>query len=117
MIELGKKYRTRDGREARVYAVDGDLDRRVHGATKEVSGWTIRSWFKDGCYWSDCRGSNDLIEVIPEVTVRVYLHKDRNPNYPEAVVSMKDHIMGMMTLGAINITHNSKKITDVKVVK
>jgi hypothetical protein len=35
MIDINKKYRTRDGREVRIYATDGDGDPLTHGAIKD----------------------------------------------------------------------------------
>ena len=35
MIDKSKTYRTRDGREVRIYATDGERGLRVHGATKD----------------------------------------------------------------------------------
>ena len=50
MIDKNKQYRTRDGREVRIYATDGCNGHRVHGAIYEgkASGWAHRAWFKDG---------------------------------------------------------------------
>jgi hypothetical protein len=65
-IELGKQYRTRDGREARIYAVDGQAHAPIHGATKEMRGWVVREWAEDGQYL-DVRSDYDLIEVRPRI--------------------------------------------------
>jgi hypothetical protein len=45
---MDKKYRTRDGREVRLYAVDGATKLSVHGAIKETSGWIEASWDSQG---------------------------------------------------------------------
>lgn len=64
MIELSKKYRTRDGCKVRLYSVETTGEWSVHGAVYEDKVWSIRAWRKDG----DSRGepySSDLIEVKP----------------------------------------------------
>jgi hypothetical protein len=51
MIELGKQYRTRDGREVRIYAVDGGGRFPVHGAVKLNDGtWRQEEWTLTGSY-------------------------------------------------------------------
>jgi hypothetical protein len=48
-FEVGKEYRTRDGRLARVYATDGGPVSPVHGAIYHNKlGWIICGWRKDG---------------------------------------------------------------------
>lgn len=49
-IEMGKKYKTRDGRDVRIYAVDGVGDYCVHGATLSESGWYAKSWRSNGAF-------------------------------------------------------------------
>lgn len=79
MIDINKRYRTRDGREVRIYAVDGGGGMPVHGAVLARSGeWLTERWSAGG-EWSpqDCAATPyDLIEVKPrihrEVWVNVY---------------------------------------------
>ena len=66
MIELGRNYRTRDGHEVRIYAVDGRGDWPVHGAVKNEDGWCHTTWRPDGRWCSDDMPS-DLIEVKPRI--------------------------------------------------
>lgn len=80
MIDPSKTYRTRDGREVRIYATDGKGPASVvHGAINYNDGWVQHTWFADGMYHytPSCR---DLIEVKPrikrEVWVNVYRHDD-----------------------------------------
>jgi len=63
MISKDKQYRTRDGREVRIYATDGGM-KRIHGAIKTTDGWLQNGWYSDG---RDQYGHNqcDLIEVKP----------------------------------------------------
>ena len=69
----GETYKTRDGREARVYAVDGDSAYPIHGAILGVDGWVIRTWTKGGTF--DCRPGNTASDLMPpkrELWVNVY---------------------------------------------
>ena len=65
MISKDKTYRTRDGRDVRIYATDGDGRYPVHGARRERGYWQLYSWTEDGKadladeHDSDC----DLVEV------------------------------------------------------
>jgi hypothetical protein len=73
MIELGKHYKTRDGREVRIYAVDGSGSVPVHGAIKNTYGWEPYQWIKDGrSYLKD--GPEDLIEVKPRIQREVWIN-------------------------------------------
>jgi len=82
MIDINKKYRTRDGREVRIYATDGDGDPLTHGAIKDYYRWSAAVWKNDGKWlWSassfgEPSQSLDLIEVPPRhkrtVWVTVY---------------------------------------------
>lgn len=81
MIDPNKTYRTRDGREVRIYAVDG-AGETVHGAILyDGRDWRQHCWTRSGRY-DAVRGDhhNDLIEVRPrirrEVWVNVYCHDD-----------------------------------------
>jgi len=81
MIDINKKYRTRDGREVRIYATDGDgSGSAIHGAVKNFYGWVATVWNPDGkCHWgAGCYGdptpANDLIEVRPRHKRTVWLN-------------------------------------------
>lgn len=64
-IEAGKFYRTRDGRKARVYAVDGWGDHSIHGAYLFQGRWV-------NCVWQECglhgmkEGNGDPYDLIAE---------------------------------------------------
>ena len=80
MIDKNKQYRTRDGREVRIYATDGKGPASVvQGAVNAGDGWVPHSWYADGMYRYGKDGA-DLIEVKPrikrEVWVNVYRHED-----------------------------------------
>lgn len=86
MIELGKQYKTRDGCEVRIYAMDGGGRFPVHGAVKLDDGtWRQEEWTLTGSYNGEKDGHTlphhlDLIEVKPriqrEVWVNVYRGSD-----------------------------------------
>jgi hypothetical protein len=78
MIDKSKTYRTRDGREVRIYATDGNELKRVHGAFKNTySGcWTSCDWEASGSHWRDML--LDLIEVRPRHKRTVWLHVFKN---------------------------------------
>ena len=63
-VEVGKSYKTRNGREVRIYAVDGAGDTAIHGAVwSNLGTWRSTSWYADGSYL-ECV-SHDWDIVIP----------------------------------------------------
>ncbi len=78
MIELGKQYKTRDGREVRIYAVDGGGQFPVHGAVKfSGTAWTPNEWSETGSHLGDPEfriSDLDLIEVTPRIQREVWLN-------------------------------------------
>jgi len=80
MIELGKKYKTRDGCEVRIYAVDGGGRFPVHGAVKLDDGtWRQEEWTLTGSYNGEKDGHSlpnalDLIVVRPRIQREVWLN-------------------------------------------
>lgn len=75
MISKDKQYRTRDGREVRIYATDGAKG-KIHGAMLTDEGWEHRTWMSDGRIVLCQEHDYDLIEVRPRhkrtVWVNVY---------------------------------------------
>lgn len=63
IIEVGKHYQTRDGRKARIYALDGCAPHVVHGAILDEEGWESYSgWMTSGKYFGEDDSSpRDLI--------------------------------------------------------
>jgi hypothetical protein len=81
MIDKFKTYRTRDGREVRIYATDGTDDQGIHGAVKDGNGWTIAAWYGDGVHARSSRnGPRDLIEVRPRHKRTVWLNVYGRPD-------------------------------------
>lgn len=74
MIDINKTYRTRDGREARIYATDGRGGTAIHGAIKLSSGdWLQESWWSSGQLLTSLQSDSDLIEVRPRHKRTVWL--------------------------------------------
>lgn len=74
MIDASKEYRTRDGREVRIYATDGGGVCPVHGAIRITrSCWAPEHWDKRGIARE---GSEevDLIEVRPRIKQTMWLN-------------------------------------------
>jgi hypothetical protein len=87
MIELGKKYKTRDGREVRIYAVDGGGQFPVHGAVNfSGTAWTPNEWSETGSHLGDPEfriHDLDLIEVRPRIRREVWLNVFRHDDGAE----------------------------------
>ena len=77
MISMDKKYRTRDGRKVRIYALDGGEDDTIHGAIfvrgRESERWISWTWNEDGRRVDFCDNNSDLFEVKPRVKRTVWL--------------------------------------------
>ena len=78
MIDKNKKYRTRSGRDVRIYATDGGGPHPVHGAILEDGMWSHETWKKDGIYSASLEESLSLVEVKPRIKVSgwVNVYKD-----------------------------------------
>ncbi len=67
MISIDKQYKTRDGKEVRIYAVDGIGPYCVHGAVNTLLGWKPCSWDEEGDRGSIREDPLDLVEVKPRM--------------------------------------------------
>ena len=74
MISKDKTYRTRDGREVRIYATDGYGRTPIHGAVNCPEGWVCMTWHPNGQLFNDLEVENDLIEVKPRIKRTVWLN-------------------------------------------
>jgi hypothetical protein len=87
MISMDKKYRTREGDEVRIYALDGGGTSPVHGAYKDPMGWVSCSWMQEG-FKAILEGPYDLIEVKPRIQrtvwINIYEREDRPATKEEA---------------------------------
>ena len=70
--EAGKEYRTRGGRKARVYAVDGCKPLPVHGAILTDIGWKTSDWRSDGTVTPAIEVSNDLLPEKKTAYLNMY---------------------------------------------
>ena len=104
MIDMNKKYKTRDGRKVRIYAVDGGGDYPVHGAIKEEGVWLFESWASDGQY-SFCQGitDSDLIEKKP----KPFRNKKMKP-YGELTEKQKKRLHDHFEAGGVIEVHRLK---------
>ena len=71
-IKMGTDYKTRDGRDVRIYAVDAGPPKPVHGSYWDADSelWVMASWSAYGVYdlESEAPGILDLIPVISQNT-------------------------------------------------
>lgn len=71
MIDINKTYRTRDGREVRIYALNSGGKYHVHGASKDaIFGiWDLHQWDSNGLFDTESNAETnfDLIEVKPRI--------------------------------------------------
>ena len=60
-IEVGKFYKTRTGKRARIYATDGAGRHRVHGAELFDGEWFPGVWLPNGRWDSAYETRRDLV--------------------------------------------------------
>jgi hypothetical protein len=81
MIDKDKQYKTRDGREVRIYATDGGGIYPVHGAIKNESGWYLAQWYSDGRHIRSNESPSDLIEVKTRMKFERWALVERDGSY------------------------------------
>ncbi len=79
MINKDKQYKTRDGREVRIYATDGGGIYPVHGAIKGEHEWVLNKWSDDGKFELH-NHKYDLIEVKPRMKFERWVAIDSGGN-------------------------------------
>ena len=84
MIDKNRTYRTRDGREVRIYATDGSVPYTVHGAIKTKGEWRGFFWSESGSQYGHQIGEADLIEVKPRIKRTVWLNVYENNVHPHS---------------------------------
>jgi len=89
MIDITKQYRTRDGREVRIYATDGEGPYPVHGAIRLPTFWCPTNWDENGLYKAGGFELHDydLIEVRPRHKRTVWLNMYGSGVVPESCSS------------------------------
>ena len=104
MIDINKTYRTRDGREVRIYATDGGVGNSIHGAFKDANNiWRQHCWREDGNdYYSK---SHDLIEVRPRIkrTVWVNVYKEGQTIHPDLAHDYNNVGMTLTRLACVRV--------------
>jgi hypothetical protein len=74
-IDINKQYKTREGKEVRIYSVDTSNINEVHGAVLREGGWYIEIWNIEGDYLNSGSSSNyDLVEVKPTTKITQWLN-------------------------------------------
>ena len=90
MIDITKMYSTRNGMKVRIYAVDGQGKKSVHGAYWDgfVEGWVPLSWTKYGKVdlYQEIQPL-DLVEVRPRHKRVVWVNMYGSGVVPEACSS------------------------------
>lgn len=82
MIDKNKTYRTRDGREVRIYATDAGDKYCIHGAVLVDGVWEMVCWTKHGAAWTTTKDLPfDLIEVRPRIKREVWVNVHPNHSF------------------------------------
>ena len=105
MISKDKTYRTRDGREVRIYATDGRGDYPVHGAIQTITGWEAHIWFKSGksIFEDDTERSGDLIEVKSRIKRTVWLNVNEHSVFPWETKEQADKAAPIDRLACVKV--------------
>jgi hypothetical protein len=103
-ISLDKKYRTRDGRDVRIYAMDHNGDYPIIGATIDSGYPNTCSWKLNGWAYDSVKSELDLVEVKPRIKRTVWLNI--YAEYPTQVRESKE---------AANASASSTRIACVQV--
>jgi hypothetical protein len=72
MFKKGKSYKTRDGREATVYATADETGRRIHGAVLAQGEWRQLSWDRGGNVWTTRSSGLDILPNTHTRYVNIY---------------------------------------------
>jgi hypothetical protein len=86
-IEVGKFYKTRDGSEVRVYAVDGGGFDKIHGAILQGNNWSATQWNSDG-KWTKALGVT-AFDIVSEQEEP----KEKKMLYPALVRVNGDYVV------------------------
>ena len=107
MIDINKKYRTRDGRKVRIYATDGAMPRPIHGAVKSSYDptWHSFQWHEDGRLVHNILAVDlsDLIEVRPRHKRTVWLNVYHDPTFSHETRNDADENAGPNRIACIKI--------------
>jgi hypothetical protein len=67
VFEAGKTCKTRDGREVRIYATDGEWPYKIHAALRGPCGWMSCIYTEDGRRYTACKNESDLVKPLKEL--------------------------------------------------
>ena len=104
MIDVNKTYRTRDGREVRIYATDCGEAEPIHGAIKCGQQWRYFIWTENGRYLKNQDTLSDLVEVRPRIkrTVWLNVYADKSGDYSQAR-SIADCMTGPNRIACVKV--------------
>ncbi len=107
MIDKTKQYKTRDGREVRIYATDAGGDFPVHGAIKTGDEWESNSWKLNGNWRDHLDEEYDLIEVKPRIKrtywVNVYPERVREKDYAHHTRQSADSFCNIGRIACVKV--------------
>lgn len=101
MIYMDKKYRTKDGKEVRLYGNDGRAPGPIHGAILLEDGWQCATWSENG---TGSPTRRHLIEVVMIPEYWVVLQESGKPGYVT-----NDNPALVLTDGAFAIHHPAQE--------
>lgn len=106
MIDKSKQYRTRDGREVRIYATDGGGS-TVHGAVLyNGEYWRQHCWSLRGEYDISRESHLDLIEVKPRIKREVWVNVYPDPmdDITHTCRKLADHHSNKKRIACVRLT-------------
>jgi hypothetical protein len=74
MIDINKKYQTREGKEVRIFMTDGRQPYPVMGAVNHEDGWYPKSWDIEGKFYKGEEHWEDLVEVKVKKTRQAWVN-------------------------------------------
>lgn len=111
MVELNKKYQTKDGRVVEIYRIDAGGPYPVIGATKdlELDAWDLHRWTATGSLFSNGYTDADLVE-IPDFRVTKHTRHYKKPiNYFSVVLNIHEEIKWLATDSSGNLCGHKQK--------
>lgn len=74
-FEVGKFYKTRDGRKVKIYDTNGHPQFPIHGATFTDNSWMSSCWRESGMYTYHGRSPDDIVsEWVEEEEKTVWIN-------------------------------------------
>jgi len=95
-ISKDKKYKTRNGKEFKLYEIYGD---KIHGAYLDGTEWDCQSWSINGSFMSCKETVLDLIEVSPYADYAEFKIDDKVLVWDRKDYKCKRHFAGVNASG------------------